>query len=67
LESLGQLETDFKKCLMDFEKVGDHLKNAQSAYERTDKRLGRLQEKMTFIEMRHDKPLVPEPLSDTAP
>lgn len=67
LESLGQLETDFKKCLMDFEKVGDHLKNAQTAYERTDKRLGRLQEKMTFIEMRHDKPLIPEPLPDAAP
>ena len=66
LESLGQLETDFKKCLADFEKIGDHIKNAQSAFDRTDKRLGRLQEKMNFIEMGQDKPLIPESLTDTA-
>ena len=50
LESLGQLETDFGKCVADFEKVGTHLNNAQSAYKSTEKRLGRLQDKLESIE-----------------
>lgn len=67
LESLGQLETDFKKCLADFEKVGDHLKNAQSAFDRTDKHLGKLQERLHSIEVRQDQPLVTEQVTEAIP
>ena len=57
LESLGQLDTDFKKCLTDFEKVGTHLNNAQSAYKSTEKRMDRLQDKLTSIESHQAKGL----------
>lgn len=67
LENLGQLETDFGKCLQDFEKVGEHLRNAQSAFEKTDKRLGKLQNKLSSIETPQERPLIPEALPDEAP
>jgi DNA recombination protein RmuC len=35
LENLGQLETDIKKFCIDFEKVGGHLSNAHTAYEKS--------------------------------
>lgn len=34
LENLTQLENDFHAAMTDFEKLGTHLKNAQTAYER---------------------------------
>ena len=45
LQSLEQLEGDFKKCLGDFEKVGSHLNHAQAAYRSAEKRFSRLQDK----------------------
>lgn len=45
LQSLEQLEGDFKKCLGDFEKVGSHLNHAQTAYRSAEKRFSRLQDK----------------------
>jgi DNA recombination protein RmuC len=66
LESLGQLDTDFRKCVEDFEKVGTHLNNAQSAYRNTEKRLGRLQDRLSTIEVtKPAKPLFPESISDS--
>ena len=65
LESLGQLEVDFTKCVGDFEKIGTHLNNAQSAYKSAEKRLGRLQDKLTSIEGQNPKPLIPETLPDS--
>ncbi len=55
LRSLGQLETDFSKCLEDFEKVGTHLSNAHSAYEKTGKRFEKIHGKLSAIE-KHDNP-----------
>ena len=53
LESLGQLDTDFKKCLSDFDKIGTHLNHASSAYKGTEKRLERFQNKLSAIENQH--------------
>ncbi len=50
LESLGQLETDFRKCFEDFEKIGSHLTNAQSAYTKTLRRFDKFQTRLTSIE-----------------
>lgn len=50
LQSLEQLEGDFKKCLGDFEKVGSHLNHAQAAYRSAEKRFSRLQDKFTAFE-----------------
>lgn len=46
LERLGQLETDFKKCLDEFEKLGTHLQHAQSAYRNAEKRLEKFQDQI---------------------
>jgi len=51
LESLGQLETDFTKCLEDFDKLGSHLDSAHSAYERTEKRFGKMKDKLSNLEI----------------
>jgi DNA recombination protein RmuC len=61
LESLGQLESDFKKCFMDFEKVGGHLSNAQSAYGKALRRFERLEDKLCSIESWQ------KPLGDAVP
>ncbi|HTL48739.1 MAG TPA: DNA recombination protein RmuC [Verrucomicrobiae bacterium] len=52
LENLGQLETDFAKCLADFEKVGAHLSNAKSAFDKTEKRFDQIHHKLSAIEKR---------------
>lgn len=63
LESLGQLETDFKKCFDDFEKVGNHINNAASAYDKTFRRLDKLRDKLSSIETRRPEILSAEPLA----
>ncbi|MCM8775422.1 MAG: DNA recombination protein RmuC [Candidatus Omnitrophica bacterium] len=63
LENLGQLETDLKKCLMDFEKIGTHLNSAVSSYSKTSRQLERLQDKLASIEGQHAKPLMTETTS----
>ncbi|MDD5216539.1 MAG: DNA recombination protein RmuC [Candidatus Omnitrophica bacterium] len=50
LESLGQLETDFKKSFDDFEKIGAHLSDAQSAYGKTLRRFEKFQDRLNSIE-----------------
>ncbi len=63
LQSLGQMETDFKKFFEDFEKIEGHLENSLSAYRKAEKRFGRLQERLSSIETHQDKPLIPETVS----
>ena len=65
LESLGQLESDFKKCFEDFEKIGGHLSNAKSSYEKAFRRFDKFQDKLSAIE-NWQKPLIgQEPLSES--
>jgi len=49
LEGLGQLESDFQKFSEEFEKVGSHMRNAQAAYDKTEKRFGKLQSRLSII------------------
>jgi DNA recombination protein RmuC len=62
LESLGQLEADFQKFLVDFEKMGSHLSNAQSAYERTFRSFDKLHHRLSSIESKKDPNLLPDAL-----
>jgi len=50
LENLGQLEVDLQQCLTDFEKVGVHLGHAKSAYEKTEQRFHKLQDRLNVME-----------------
>lgn len=50
LNGLAQLAGDFKKFYEEFEKVGGHLSDARSAYERSEKRLGRLENQLESLE-----------------
>ncbi len=50
LENLGQLEVDLEQCLTDFEKVGVHLAHAKSAYEKTEQRFHKLQDRLNVME-----------------
>lgn len=50
LESLGQLEVDLEQCLTDFEKVGVHLAHARTAYEKTEQRFHKLQNRLNVME-----------------
>jgi DNA recombination protein RmuC len=49
LEGLSQIETEFKKTVPDFEKIGTHLNNALSAYSNTGKRLEKLGGKLSAL------------------
>ncbi|OGW78323.1 MAG: hypothetical protein A2Z83_02655 [Omnitrophica bacterium GWA2_52_8] len=60
LERLGQLETEFTKFMVDFEKLGSHLSNAQSSYEKSFKKFERLQTRLGALELQENKPLVEE-------
>ncbi|MBI3314147.1 MAG: DNA recombination protein RmuC [Candidatus Omnitrophica bacterium] len=61
LESLGQLETDFKKCLDDFEKIGSHISNASSAYDKVSRRFDKLRDKLSSIENKRPEALPGDP------
>jgi DNA anti-recombination protein RmuC len=50
LESLGQLEVDLAQGLTDFEKIGVHLGHARTAYEKTEQRFRKLQNRLTVLE-----------------
>ena len=60
LESLGQLEADFEKFYVDFEKMGGHLSNAQSAYERAFRSFDKLHHRLTSIDAGQSKVLLPD-------
>lgn len=46
LQNLGQLEVDLGQCLSDFEKIGGHLGHARAAFEKTEQRFRKLQNKL---------------------
>lgn len=50
LVTLGRLQSDFGKFSEDFELVGTHLGRAQSSYHNSEKRLGRLKEKLDSVD-----------------
>lgn len=59
LSGLAQLANDFKKFYEDFGKVGSHLTDAKSAYEKAEKRLGRLEHQLGSIESQDPTPVLP--------
>ncbi len=46
IKSISKIQKDSQKLKEDFRKLGNHLDNAKSAYERSDKRLGMFDEKV---------------------
>ncbi len=50
LEGIGQLETDLKKFLTEFEKLGSHLGNAMASYERSVKGFDKLQLRVSSLD-----------------
>lgn len=50
LNGLSQLASDFTKFNDDFEKLGSHLGNVRSAYDRAEKRLDRFKQQLASIE-----------------
>lgn len=58
LESLQQLENDLRKVMDDFEKIGGHFGNAQSAYDRSLKGMNKLQNRLSSIGEQGEKKLV---------
>jgi DNA recombination protein RmuC len=61
LQNLGQLEVDLGQSLTDFEKVGFHLGNARTAYDKTEQRFRKLQNKLSSMGEHQTE------LSETAP
>lgn len=59
LSCLSQLSTDFKKFDEDFEKVGSHLFNSRSAFEKAQKRLDRFKHQLESIENQDPTPVLP--------
>lgn len=55
LESLGQLEVDFEQCLSDFEKIGGHLAHARTAFEKTEQRFHKIQDRVHAMEQHQGK------------
>ncbi len=64
LESLGQLDTDFSKFLIDFEKLGGHLSNAQASYERSLRVFERLKSRFDAMEKESSQTLIEEPAGE---
>lgn len=62
LNSLAQLGSDFKRFYEDFEKLGSHLNNSKSVYDKAQKRLDRFQSQLEGIEnQEHGHPLPANP------
>ena len=55
LQNLGQLEMDLGHCLTDFEKIGFHLGNARTAYEKTEQRFRKLKNKLDTMSEQHSQ------------
>src|SRR3989338_4636091 len=62
LNSLAQLGSNFKRFYEDFEKLGSHLNNSKSVYDKAQKRLDRFQSQLEGIEnQEHGHPLPANP------
>jgi len=58
LKNIARLEGDFNKVVDDFSKMGTHLKNLNSSYDSTDKRLGKFGSKLESLEEKQEVPLL---------
>lgn len=68
MKKLDRLHQDSEKLMDNFRKLGNHLKNATSAYSDSEKRLSLLDERVEkLIEIRETKQLTPTPNEDRAP
>ena len=63
LGCLAQLSNDFRKFYEDFEKLGSHLTNTKTTYEKAQKRLDRFQQQLASIESQETAPAVPRNLT----
>ena len=59
LGCLSQLAGDFKKFYEDFEKLGSHLNNSKTTYEKAQKRLDRFRNELESIESQEPTPILP--------
>ena len=59
LSCLGQLAMDFRKFYEDFEKLGSHINNSRSVYEKAQKRLDRFRGQLESIESQEATPALP--------
>lgn len=59
LGCLAQLANDFKKFYDDFEKLGFHLSNSKTTYEKAQKRLDRFQQQLESLESQDPTPSLP--------
>lgn len=55
LKTLATLQREFKKFRVNFSKVGSHLNNAKSAYEKADKRLEKFDAKLLSTDDHREK------------
>ena len=68
MKKLDRLHQDSEKLMDNFRKLGNHLRNATSAYSDSEKRLSLLDERVEkLIEIRETKQLTPTPNEDRAP
>lgn len=58
LSCLAQLANDFKKFYEDFEKLGSHLNNSKTTYEKAQKRLDRFRNQLEAIESDETTPIL---------
>lgn len=58
LSCLAQLANDFKKFYEDFEKLGSHLNNSKTTYEKAQKRLDRFRDQLESIESDKTTPIL---------
>lgn len=59
LASLTQLSNDFKKFYEDFGKVGSHLNDAKTSFDKAERRLGRLEHQLDSIESQESTTALP--------
>lgn len=59
LSCLAQLANDFKKFYEDFEKLGSHLNNSKTTYEKAQKRLDRFRDDLESVESQETTPILP--------
>ena len=64
LQGLTQIENDFRKLLDEFEKVGTHIKNSQTAYDRAIRNFEKLHSKLMVLS--HDQAQLSVPNSENA-
>lgn len=61
LANLAQLANDFRKFYEDFWKIGFHLSDAKTAFDKAEKRLGRLEHQLDTIDSQEAKTALPSP------